>query len=208
MYRIFHHLLLCALIYGLACPPWVFAVPVIADPAAPADKRPSVDAAPNNVPLVNIARPNQAGLSHNQYTDFNVPREGIILNNSAREGVSQLGGVVYGNPHFQPGDAGASAILNEVTSSNRSHLEGYTEVFGQSADVILANPNGITINGGGFINVPRATLTTGVPQVENGQLRAFAVDKGDIRIEGAGINASNMDAFTPVSYTHLTLPTT
>ena len=38
--------------------------------------------------------------------------------------------------------------------------------------MILANPNGVTVNGGGFINVPRATITTGKPEVDpGGELR-------------------------------------
>ena len=71
---------------------------------------------------------------------------------------------------------------------------------GQRADVILANPNGITINGGGYINTNRAMVTTGVPQVDAaGALRGYEVRKGDVRIEGKGINASNLTGFDIVS---------
>lgn len=99
-----------------------------------------------------------------------------------------------------PAKALARTILNEVTSSNRSHIQGYIEVSGHKADVILANPNGITINGGGFINTGRATVTTGKPEFDGaGALRSFEVRQGDVRIEGDGINANNITAFDIVS---------
>ena len=181
----------------------VRAAGVTPDPNAAADKRPSMETAPNGVPVVNITAANGSGLSHNQYHDFNVHQQGLILNNSSGAANSQLGGIVAGNPNFH-GNRGAEArtILNEVTSANRSRIEGYIEVNGRAADVILANPNGVTVNGGGFINVPRATITTGKPEVDpGGALRGYEVRQGDIRIEGAGINADNTDAFTLLART-------
>lgn len=137
------------------------------DPNAAAGKRPSMEVAPNGVPVVNITAANGSGLSHNQYQDFNVRQQGLILNNGSAASKTQLGGIVAGNPNFR-GNHGMEArtILNEVTSANRSRIEGYIEVGGRAADVILANPNGVTINGGGFINAPRATVTTGRPQLD------------------------------------------
>ena len=181
----------------------VRAAGVTPDPNAAANKRPSMETAPNGVPVVNITAANGSGLSHNQYHDFNVHQQGLILNNSSGAANSQLGGIVAGNPNFH-GNRGAEArtILNEVTSANRSRIEGYIEVNGRAADVILANPNGVTVNGGGFINVPRATITTGKPEVDpGGALRGYEVRQGDIRIEGAGINADNTDAFTLLART-------
>ncbi|MBH3312622.1 hemagglutinin repeat-containing protein, partial [Pseudomonas mosselii] len=70
-----------------------------------------------------------------------------------------------------------------------------TEVAGRGAHVIVANPHGITCDGCGFINTPQATLSTGKPVIENGQLTRYQVDQGHIAIEGAGINASNVDSF-------------
>ncbi|WP_052493778.1 MULTISPECIES: DUF637 domain-containing protein [Pseudomonas] len=154
----------------------------------------SVGQAGNGVPVVNIATPNGSGLSHNKFTEYNVDPQGLILNNGAQALIqSQLGGYISGNPNLKGG--AANVILNEVTGSNRSQLKGYTEVAGQGAHVIVANPHGITCDGCGFINTPRATLSTGAPVVENGQLRSFDVDGGDIAIEGAGLNASNVDQF-------------
>ncbi|TNF78470.1 filamentous hemagglutinin N-terminal domain-containing protein, partial [Pseudomonas sp. ICMP22404] len=91
--------------------------------------------------------------------------------------------------------AAATTILNEVNGGSPSQLRGYTEVAGQSAHVIVANPYGITCNGCGFINTPQATLTTGKPVVENGQLTRYQVDQGSVTVEGAGLNATNVDRF-------------
>ncbi|MDG9853111.1 filamentous hemagglutinin N-terminal domain-containing protein [Pseudomonas nitroreducens] len=151
-------------------------------------------AAGNGVPVVNIATPNGAGLSHNKFTDYNVGQNGLILNNATgKTQATQLGGIIVGNPNLKGG--AAQKILNEVTGANPSQLRGYTEVAGQSAHVIVANPHGITCNGCGFINTPRATLTTGKPLMDGERLRGYDVDGGEIAIEGAGLNASNIDRF-------------
>nr|WP_246451308.1 hemagglutinin repeat-containing protein [Rhizobium paranaense] len=162
---------------------------VSASTTAPAANQPSVGAAPNGVPLIDIVTPNAAGLSHNKYDNFNVGTQGAILNNfKGEQGTSNLGGVTPGNPNLN-GSNPASVILNEVTSSNRSALNGPIEVFGGRADVIVANPNGITCNGCGFINTPHATLTTGVPTIgSDGSLTGFTVNGGDVIFEGAGGN--------------------
>ncbi|KAB0546089.1 filamentous hemagglutinin N-terminal domain-containing protein [Pseudomonas argentinensis] len=154
----------------------------------------TIGQAGNGVPIVNIATPNGSGLSHNKFTDYNVGQQGLILNNGAQAFVpTQQGGYITGNPNLRGG--AANVILNEVTGSNRSQLKGYTEVAGQAAHVIVANPHGITCDGCGFINTPRATLSTGAPLVNNGRLQGFDVNDGDIAIEGAGLNASNVDQF-------------
>ncbi|MFB4383990.1 hemagglutinin repeat-containing protein [Agrobacterium sp. LR_9] len=151
--------------------------------------RPGIGAAPNGVPLIDIVGPNSQGLSHNKYNNFNVGTQGVILNNFNGEiGTSKLGGVTPGNPNLQ-GKGPASVILNEVTSQNRSSLLGPTEVFGGRADVIIANPNGITCDGCGFINTPRATLTTGVPDIgTDGRLNGFTVNAGDVTFGPGGGN--------------------
>ncbi|WP_411907002.1 hemagglutinin repeat-containing protein [Rhizobium mayense] len=159
--------------------------------SAPAANQPGVGAAPNGVPLIDIVTPNGAGLSHNKYDNFNVGTPGLILNNFNGEvGTSNLGGATPGNPNLR-NSGPASVILNEVTSGNRSALNGPTEVYGSRADVIIANPNGITCSGCGFINTPHATLTTGVPNIgADGSLTGFTVNGGDVTFEGAGGNFS------------------
>ncbi len=125
--------------------------------------------------VVNIATPNGAGLSNNHFRDYNVGANGLILNNATgKTQGTQLGGIILGNPNLK-GQA-AQVILNQVTGGNRSTLAGYTEVAGQSARVIVANPHGITCQGCGFINTPRATLTTGKPIMDGQRLERFQVE--------------------------------
>ncbi|WP_168157075.1 filamentous hemagglutinin N-terminal domain-containing protein, partial [Roseibium sp. TrichSKD4] len=177
-----------------------YAQDITVDPNAGAHNQPSVTAARNGVPIVNIAKPNASGLSHNKYLDFNVGQQGVVLNNSRTIGTSQLGGAMLNNPNLGSGPE-ANLILNEVTSANPSLLEGATEVFGGNAQYILANPNGITCNGCGFIGTPRASLTTGTPELDpaTGALTGLSVDRGQISIEGLGLDASNTDFFDIIS---------
>ncbi|BDB19883.1 hypothetical protein cym2001_32480 [Pseudomonas sp. CYM-20-01] len=148
----------------------------------------------NGVPIVNIAAPNGNGLSHNKFQDYNVGQQGVILNNATgRTQSTQLGGIILGNQNLN--GMAASVILNEVNGGSPSQLRGFTEVAGQSAHVIVANPYGITCNGCGFINTPQATLTTGKAVIENGQISRYQVDQGSVSIEGAGLNANNIDQF-------------
>jgi hemolysin len=125
----------------------------------------------HGVPVIDIVPPNASGLSHNQFLDYNVARPGVVLNNALQAGQSQLAGALAANPQFQ-GQA-ASTILNEVISRNASLIEGPQEIFGRPADYILANPNGITLNGGSFINTTRAGFVVGTPELQDEQLRHF-----------------------------------
>ncbi|WP_042551080.1 filamentous hemagglutinin N-terminal domain-containing protein [Ralstonia solanacearum] len=88
---------------------------------------------------VNIA-PSVAGVSHNTYSSFNVATAGADLNNTA---------------------VAARTIVNQVTSTNPSLIQGNIAVLGPRANVILANPNGITVDGGSFTNTGNVALTTG-----------------------------------------------
>jgi len=150
--------------------------------------------APNGVQVIDIATANGAGVSHNRYIHYNVDPSGQILNNNSaltRAGAlqSQLGGQIVPNVNLTNE---ARVILNEVVAPNRSSLKGYTEVVGGKADVIVANPYGITCSGCGFINTDRATLTTGVPTIgSDGRVAGFNVNRGDILIEGTGLDGRN-----------------
>jgi filamentous hemagglutinin len=187
-----------AVLSALLATPLLTRAQVTPDPNAGAH-RPGTDTAANGVPVVNLVAPSAAGVSHNQYQQFNVDPQGLILNNAAGVSPTQLGGYITGNPHYQAGQS-AKLIVNEVTSTNPTYLRGYTEVAGNAADVIVANPNGISVSGGGFINTPRATLTTGVPVFGgDGSLNAFHVTQGAIRIDGDGLNASNIDRLDLIS---------
>lgn len=173
-------------------------------PAVAASITPSgntqMDKAANGVPVVNIATPNQSGISHNKYNDYNVGKEGLILNNATGQlNQTQLGGLIQNNPNLKAG-LEAKGIINEVTGANRSNLQGYTEVAGKAANVIVANPYGITCNGCGFINTPNVALTTGKPVLDaSGKLQSLDVTQGAVTIEGAGLNGSQSDAVSIIS---------
>ncbi|WP_447361652.1 two-partner secretion domain-containing protein [Burkholderia vietnamiensis] len=88
---------------------------------------------------VNIA-PTIGGVSNNTYSSFNVSKAGADLNNV---GIN------------------ARTIVNQVTSTNPSLIQGNINVLGPRANVILANPNGVTVDGGSFTNTGHVVLSTG-----------------------------------------------
>ncbi len=142
----------------------------------------------NNVPIINIATPNGAGISHNKFQQFNVDKQGAVLNNATTNVNSQIAGQIKANTNLK-GNA-ANLIINEVTGSSRSELQGKLEVAGKGANVLIANPNGITCNGCSFVNTPAITLTTGKPILDNkGVLSAVEVKKGSVVIGANGMNA-------------------
>ncbi|EGC4502090.1 contact-dependent inhibition toxin CdiA [Escherichia coli] len=159
-----------------------------------------MDKAANGVPVVNIATPDGAGISHNRFTDYNVGKEGLILNNATGKlNPTQLGGLIQNNPNLKAGGE-AKGIINEVTGGKRSLLQGYTEVAGKAANVMVANPYGITCDGCGFINTPHATLTTGKPVMNaDGSLQALEVTEGSITINGAGLDGTRSDAVSIIA---------
>lgn len=175
-----------ALMAGLA------AAQIVADPHAPGRQQATVLNAANGVLQVNVQTPSAAGVSRNVYNRFDVPASGAILNNSRAAVQTQLGGWVDANPWMAQGTA--KVILNEVNSNNPSQLRGYIEVAGVKAETVIANAAGIVVDGGGFINVSRATLTTGTPLLNaDGALTGYTVQRGLISIEGAGLDARQTD---------------
>ncbi|WP_244926206.1 hemagglutinin repeat-containing protein [Agrobacterium deltaense] len=163
---------------------------VITDPTAPIEFRPNVTSSGNGTPTLNIVKPSSGGVSHNKLREYNIDTRGLILNNSGLGGTSIIGGKVESNPNLVGGGS-AKIIVNEVTGSRRSNLNGVTEVFGSKADVIVANPNGIDCMGCGFINTGRATLTTGAPLIDyNAGTVGLETRSGDITISGTGVSAA------------------
>nr|WP_080494093.1 hemagglutinin repeat-containing protein [Burkholderia ubonensis] len=177
-----------ALIAAGAMPMWAQAQIVGAGPNAP-----SVIQTPNGLPQVNINKPSGAGVSLNTYNQFDVQKNGAILNNSPTIVNTQQAGYINGNPNLSAGQA-ARIIVNQVNSTAASQIKGYVEIVGSRAEIVLANPAGIVVDGGGFINTSRAVLTTGVPQFgADGSLTGYNVSRGLITVQGAGLNASNVD---------------
>lgn len=167
--------------------------PAIAAGIVAANGNTQVVIKPGNVPVVNIATPNGAGISHNTYQDFNVGGPGAVLNNATQGGKTQLG-VTIDNGNAKLNGKPAELIINEVTSGNRSELKGKLEVFGNKAGVMIANPNGITCDGCGFINAASVTLTTGKPQFDKqGALDALSVKKGSVIIGSNGLDGNSTE---------------
>ncbi|TQK06365.1 MULTISPECIES: hemagglutinin repeat-containing protein [unclassified Herbaspirillum] len=164
---------------------------IYSDRNAPRNQQPTVLSSGNGVPVVNIQTPSSAGVSVNAYRQFDVNANGAILNNSRGAVQTQLGGYVQGNPWLATGTA--RVIVNQVNSANPSYLRGYVEVAGDRAQVVIANPAGITCSGCGFINANRATLTTGTPVISGGSLEAYRVAGGVVTVDGAGLDASGSD---------------
>ena len=176
--------LIYTLVFSLVFQPMAYGQ-VVVDPS---ESNIYLDESVNGVPIVGINAPTN-GISQNQFSDYNVGAEGLIINNSITYGMSSLGGYLMGNTNF--GDESASTIIFDVTGYNVSNLEGIQEIFGDSASFMLNNPNGLYINGYGFINTNTVRLTTARPAYVNQELR-YDVNTGTITIAGAGLNASNV----------------
>lgn len=169
------------------------ANPIEVDTNAPHERQATVGQAGNGITLVNVAGPSAGGVSRNDYTNFNVPQNGVILNNSYQMSNTKLGGYVPGNANMMRGSA--NVIVNEVTSHNPTDMKGFIEVAGRKASVVVANPNGITVDGGGFINTDRAVLTTGKTEYDpTGNLNSYRVEQGRISINGNGLNAKDANS--------------
>ena len=168
--------------------PWIPMA--LANPVVPAQGAlgPKTEEARNGMTVVNINTPNDKGLSHNQYDAFNVDHKGLILNNANRPVNTELAGYIMGNPNLV--GPTANTILNEVTGTGATSMNGALEVAGNKAHVIIANPNGISVNNGTFINANSATLTTGNPIINNGSITGYQVQQGSITIGEKGLNAS------------------
>ena len=174
--------------------PFAYAAnPIEVDTNAPHERQATVGQAGNGITLVNVAGPSAGGVSRNDYTNFNVPQNGVILNNSNQMANTKLGGYIPGNTNMMRGSA--NVIVNEVTSHNPTEMKGFIEVAGRKASVVVANPNGITVDGGGFINTDRAVLTTGKTEYDSkGNLNSYRVEQGRISINGNGLNAKDANS--------------
>ena len=172
--------------------------PIMPDPKAEARHQPQVEETANGIPLVNITAPSSGGVSRNEYETFNVLDKGAILNNSYTLSKTELAGYVPGNNNMA--ERPAKIIVNEVTGTGSTSMDGFLEVAGNRADVVIANPNGITVNGGGFINTGKAFLTTGKP-VYDGEdhLQRFDITGGDILIEGKGLGGKETGSLAILS---------
>nr|WP_238936591.1 hemagglutinin repeat-containing protein [Pseudomonas typographi] len=151
-----------------------------------------------DVPVVDIVAPNAQGLSHNQFNEYNVGRPGAVLNNSLDAGRSILAGQLNANSRFN--GAAATTILNEVVGTGASRIHGPQEIFGHAADYILANPNGIHVNGSRLINSPHAAFLVGTPQLEGGRITGLNTfdARGQLDVGTAGLSSEGaVDLIAP-----------
>ena len=155
---------------------------IIADKSADKALQPIVLNTASGVVSVNIATPSDKGLSNNHYRQFDVGSSGVILNNNRKAVSTQIAGFVAANPYMARGEA--STILNQINSNHPSHLGGFIEVAGKKADVIIANPSGLLINGAGFINAANVHLAAANSQVNQGQVTGYEVGTGHIAAHG------------------------
>ena len=74
-----------------------------------------------NKPVLVINSPNRRGISHNIFTDYNVGKKGLTIDNKDN----------------------AKTIINEVIGGNKSRLRGNTFIKGGKASLLIVNPNGV-----------------------------------------------------------------
>ena len=147
----------------------------------------------SGIDIINIARPDSNGLSNNIYSDFNILSSGLVFNNSASAVLSSLAGTIVGNPNYTASDS-ASLILNQITSNNPSYLGGILEVAGDSAAIIIANPNGIFCDVCSFANTDKVDFITGTANLDAaGLIFDYSIAANDVFIFKANIILSDFN---------------
>ncbi len=152
-----------------------------------------LDRSNNGIPIINISTPNNHGVSINNFLEYNVGKEGQILNNADNIGRSHLGGIINGNPNLGPHQA-ANLVILQVNGSNRSQIEGYIEALSRERiNVILSNENGIYLNGAGTVNIRNFVPTTGRVNLYDGQYVGIDVGRGKVVIGPEGFDGTDAD---------------
>ena len=169
----------------------IFSANLVLDPNS--NQNTSLDKSQTGIPIVNIATPNHRGVSVNNFLEYNVGKEGQVLNNADNVGRSHLAGLINSNPNLGPHQAANLAVI-QVNGANRSDIEGYIEALSrEKLNVILSNENGIYLNGAGTINIKNFTATTGKVNFVDGNVKDFDVEKGKILIGDKGFDLSSTD---------------
>ncbi len=162
--------------------------------AAPTEQRPVLLRTANGLPQIDITRPGASGVSVNQFRQFDIDPQGAVINNGRKASQTALAGWVAANPALVAGEA--KLIVNEVRSSDPTLLRGYLEIAGGKAELIIANPAGISCAGCGFIHASRVTLATARPEITEGKLTGYAAGSGVLEIAGRGLDGSRVDALS------------
>ncbi|NYV28230.1 filamentous hemagglutinin N-terminal domain-containing protein, partial [Streptobacillus felis] len=125
-----------------------------------------VEKSNNGVDIINISTPSPKGVSHSTFKEFNVSEKGAVINNAKNIARSRIAGLINGNNNIK--DTRAKLALLDVTGLEESKLKGILEALSKDKlDVILSNPNGITLDGASFLNIHNMALTTSKPIIEN-----------------------------------------
>ncbi|ABS51217.1 two-partner secretion domain-containing protein [Campylobacter hominis] len=186
-----------AISFSLIFTPTFSFAEILPDKNSPIASRPTILKTPNNAIQVDIVKPNNKGVSINEYSKFNTTDDGTILNNSRNGADTITGGYIHANPRLSEGSA--KLIVNKINSDKKSSLKGNIEIAGDKADLMIANPSGIDIDGVHFINSKSTTLTTGELKFKDGALNKIDVNKGEISINNNGLKDES-DYLNIISY--------
>lgn len=102
----------------------------------------------NQAKVVNIAAPLENHVSFNTFDALSSNDHGLVFNNDI-------------NDNRALGGKAAKLILAEVTGSETTNLQGILGIKGQIANLVIANPNGITWNNGSVSNISSLSLIAG-----------------------------------------------
>lgn len=151
-----------------------------------ADAQPLVVAHPTSPVQV------QAGSGGRTFVTPNAARDGVSYNGFSRFDVG-VAGLTFTNDAVR-----ARTIVAEVLSAAPSHIEGPLDVTGPRANLILANQNGIRVNGGSFFNFGSVALTTGAVSLRDeiqpsGDSRRYVdvrTTQGELLIDSQGVSGN------------------
>ncbi|HGJ5865036.1 MAG TPA: filamentous hemagglutinin N-terminal domain-containing protein [Arsenophonus nasoniae] len=101
-----------------------------------------------NTSTIEIAKPLENGISYNTFSELPSSQNSISFNND-----------ILSNPKLD--NTAAKIIIAEITSDKHSNLEGTIGIKGTIADLIIANPNGISWKNGKTDNVKNLSLIAG-----------------------------------------------
>ncbi|WGE89975.1 filamentous hemagglutinin N-terminal domain-containing protein [Actinobacillus arthritidis] len=149
-----------------------------------------------NILVIDIAKPDSDGISDNRFEKLNIPNS-AVFNNSLHKDKSTIVGELDKNRYFK--EDATKAILNQVTGKDMSTIQGGLEVFGEKADLIIVNPNGVTLNGVKTFNSDRFVVSTS-DVIAKGK-RNLSVNKGTVIIGKDGVATNGLSYFDVVAKT-------
>lgn len=135
-------------------------MPVLASTITAKSPGTRVTTSGNGQAVIGLATP-QSGVSYNAFSQFNVDAAGAVFANRG---------------------SNARTIVAEVFSAAPARLAGPLSVDGPRANLIFASQNGISVDGGSFVNFGSVALTTGALSLKD-QTLASGVTVRDIKAD-------------------------